>query len=363
MNGSVFPEATLDRARLHWEDYLNVLTPVEERSPGRWYKRDDYFAPLGYGGINGSKLRQCIHMVDAMVNLGPRAGYPPPRGLLTGASVLSPQVSMTALIARHYGLPCTVVLGATKPETCMRHENVAIAVEAGADFRFVPVGFNPALQAKVDELEEELPDWYRIHYGITTPPDALPEEVAVFHAVGARQAENVPDDVGTLVMTAGSCNSCVSVLLGIAQHRPKSLERVVLLGVGPTRLDWIEHRLETIADSVLGVDVGSLFRRRYYHHERTQDDYQTDGELVLEHWDLHATHFATYQDRMPFTLDGIDFHPTYEGKALRYMKQHQAAFHWFWNPEKPVLFWIVGSEPSRRAMQDAFLMDGLGAYA
>ena len=39
------------------EDHLLDLTPVENIG-GMWWKREDKFAPLGYGGINGSKLRQ-----------------------------------------------------------------------------------------------------------------------------------------------------------------------------------------------------------------------------------------------------------------------------------------------------------------
>lgn len=353
-----FPVLSLDRSRVHWEDHLSDLTPVEERSPGRWYKREDLFAPLGAGGINGAKLRQCIYLIHAAVSSGAADG------IITAASVLSPQVSMAALVARHYDVPCTVMLGATSPESSLRHENVAIAAEAGADFLFNPVGYNPALQSAVERAHaDEYLSRYRLSYGITTPSDATDAQVAEFHGWGARQVENVPGGVGTLVMTAGSCNSCVSVLYGIAKYRPKGLERVVLLGVGPTRLDWIENRLAAI-ERATGLDIAGLFRRRYHHHQAEEDEFQADGELVLEHWDLHSTGYATYQDRMPYTLDGIDFHPTYEGKALTYMAAHRSAFHWFWEPgAADVLFWIVGSAPSRRAMQDALLLDGIGSYA
>lgn len=355
---SIFPVLSLNPSRIRWEDQLHYLTPVEERAPGRLYKREDYFAPLGYGGINGAKLRQCIALIHAAVSSGAADG------IITAASVLSPQVSMAALVARHYSVPCTVMLGATTPESSLRHENVAIAAEAGADFLYNSVGYNPALQAAVEKAHaDEYPSRYRLSYGITTPSDASDAAVAEFHGLGAGQVKNVPGGVGTLVMTAGSCNSCVSVLYGIAKYRPKGLERVVLLGVGPTRLDWIENRLVAI-ERATGVDIAGLFRRRYIHHLDDEGWYQTDGELVLEHWDLHSTGFATYQDRMPYSLDGVDFHPTYEGKALAYMAANPRTFDWFWNPgAADVLFWIVGSSPSRRAMQDALLLDGIGSYA
>jgi hypothetical protein len=52
---------------------------------------------------------------------------------------------------------------------------------------------------------------------------------------------------------------------------------------------------------------------------------------------------------MPYSLDGIDFHPTYEGKALTYMQRHREEFGWWWDDDK-ALFWIVGSAPTAAAM-------------
>lgn len=348
MDGSIFPHATLAG---DWADRLYEPTPVEERG-GRLYKREDHFAPLGYGGINGTKLRQLVWLIGGYRAAGGAAG------VLTGASVLSPQVSMSALVARHYGLPCTIVLGATKPETCQRHENVRIASLAGASFVFEPVGFNPALQRAVRSLHLSRPAWYRLCYGITTADDADDAELRRFHAVSADQVANVPREARTLVMTAGSCNSCVSVLAGLAR-RETAVERVVLLGVGPTRLDWIERRLEAIG----GTALTGTFRRRYHHHPALEAEHQSDGSILLEHWDLHATGYATYQDRMPYRLDGIDFHPTYEGKALSYMDANRDDFAWFWDSAGDALFWIVGSAPSLRAMQDVFTLDPLLANA
>lgn len=351
---------TLDRTRLHWEDLLREVTPIEDPGSGVLYKREDRFAPLGYGGINGAKLRQLIYLVHRYVSEGGSAG------LLTGASVLSPQLSMAALVARHYDLPATLVLGATRPDTCGRHENVRIAAQAGAEFLFHPVGFNPALQAEVTRLHA-LPEYearFKLCYGITTPVAASDADVEEFHRVGARQAENVPESVRTIVMTAGSCNSCVSVLYGLALAPPPGLERIVLLGVGPTRLQWIEDRLEAI-ERHTWLNVRGRYRRRYHHHPDLEHEHQTDGEILLEHFDLHATGYCTYQDRAPFTLDGIVFHPTYEGKALKYLfgmplrRSADGTHSWFTQAEGDVLFWIVGSAPSQAAMTEAFIIDGL----
>jgi hypothetical protein len=240
---------------------------------------------------------------------------------------------MTALVARHYRLPCTIMLGATNSVSSLRHENVAIAAEAGADFRFTPVAYNPALQRAVGQLArtDAYRNHYRLAYGISTPTAATVEELAAFHSVGAHQTVNLPDSTRTLAMTLGSGNSATSVLLGLAHHLPPNLERLVLFGVGPSRLDWTLDRLDRIC-ALLGL----------------RDPL---AGLRLEVHDLHASHFASYQDRMPATLDGLAMHPTYEGKALTFMDLHRNHFRWFWQPEPgETVFWIVGSAPSRQMM-------------
>jgi len=312
-----------------WHDQLYDLTPVELRN-GRWYKREDLFAPLGQESINGSKLRQLVWLVH-------RAN---PRGVVTGASVLSPQISMTALVAKHYGLPCIVVLGGTRAETAIRHPNVRIASAAGAQFIFTPVGYNPALQKAVGEAEAQLPGYYRVCYGITTPKGAEDEQVEAFHAVGAHQVGNVPPSVRTLVIAAGSCNSCVSVLYGLARQPPPNLERVVLIGIGPTRLDFIDDRLAAI-ERVSGVKLGRHYARKYHHHPTPAGG----GDVLLEHYDLHSTGWTTYQQRRPWSQDGIDFHPTYEGKMMAYLNERPSRFPWFHDSDQDALVWIVGAEP------------------
>lgn len=340
MTRSVFPELTLDRGRVRWEEHLGTPTPVEALR-GRWYKREDYFAPLGYGGINGSKLRQLIWLLSEYRRQGGSAG------VITGASVLSPQLSMAALCARHFDLPIEIVLGGTRPDTAIRHENVAIAALAGAQFTYARVGYNPTLQRAVARMSESdgCRGYYRLHYGITTPDQADAQAVARFHHVGAFQVSNVPPQVEHLIMPAGSCNSCVSVLLGVALYRPQSLRRITLIGIGPTRLDWIERRLSQIAEAT-GIDAGALLRPRFHDHPDLEASmFNHSGPIELEHFDLHSTRRFTYQDRARADLDGIDFHPTYEAKCVTFMREQHDAFQGFWAGDGKALFWIVGSQP------------------
>lgn len=322
---TVFPTLSLDRSQVWWEDYLDVLTPVTA-GERHLYKREDAFAPLGYGGINGSKLRQLVWLVDTYCQHGGAVG------IVTGASVRSPQVSMAALVGAHYGLPVTVVLGATKPTTARRHEQVAIAAAAGARFAYAKVAYNPALQRSVAALaaSRDYQAHFRLPYGISAPADASAGGLRAFHAVGARQVANLPDSIRTLVLPFGSGNSAAAVLYGLAAvHRPARLRRVVLVGIGPSRQLWLQGRL-----GVLGARL---------------------GDLQLEHHDLHAQGFCAYDQRMAGQLDGIDLHPTYEGKLARYFATHRDRCPWWWDaaPGETCL-WIVGGEGTRAAMAQAW---------
>jgi hypothetical protein len=333
-----------------WEESLHDLTPFELRE-GIWWKREDHFAPLGYGGINGSKLRQCIALVSAYA-----AQRPERAGLISGASVKSPQLSMGALVARHYGLPSLLVVGGTKVETHLQHENVAIAAQAGAQFHFAPVGYNPALRRELALLRQQEPfrNYFLLEYGIpVVGPDAAIES---FHRLGSEQMANLPGDVERLYVPAGSCNSCVSMLYGIARFRPRNLRDVVLFGIGPTRLAWIEERLQAI-ERVSGLAIRKFFGRSYRDHRELETAHvRALGEgprpYRVVHYDLHATHFATYQDEMPFSFAGIEFHPTYEGKVLTYLRR--PGFEDFWGGGGAA-FWIVGSKPRLAAMRHALV--------
>lgn len=336
---SIFRTFSLDRTESDWAEYAHVLTPVEQLQ-GVYFKREDYFAPLGYGGINGAKLRQCIWLTGR----ARAAGF---TRVVSGASVKSPQLSMGAAVSTHFGMKPTMVIGSSRMETALRHENVALASMFGADFALARIAYNPALQKAARERAAST-NSYLLQYGITT--DGPPDAVEAFHRLGAQQVQSIPDDVDTLYLPAGSCNSCVSVLYGLALF-PRPLRRVVLFGIGPTRLDFIDARLRTI-EQVSGVQVRSMFDRVFHHHpevQLAQNAAAGRGPTRLEHFDLHATKFADYQDEMPFRFGGVDFHPTYEGKVMTYMQKHEAAFADFWKSGR-ALFWIVGSRPSRGPM-------------
>jgi hypothetical protein len=320
---SIFPKASFDRTHGAWEDMLYALTPVE-RIGNLWFKREDAFAPLGFGGINGSKLRQCIWLVNRYVRGGGRLG------LLSGASVLSPQLVMGTAVAAHYGLPSTHVIGGTTVESAQKNPSVEMASALGAEWVISKVGYNPALQSTVRKLLASTHrGWFHLEYGISLDHTKHPaEDVAAFHHIGAQQVGNLPMEVETLVIPAGSCNSATSILYGLSLWPPPGLRRVILVGIGPSKEAWMRERLAVIAAAT-----------------KTTIDYLAPKRFAYEYHDLHEAG-VKYHDKVPWRHGIIEFHPTYEGKVMRYLTQKM--------PDvlcaRGTGLWIIGSAPQPGVM-------------
>lgn len=287
----------------------NQLTPVELRN-GRFYKREDLHRNDQYG-VNGAKFRACRHLMAKAVREGATA-------VVSASSVLSPQAAMAGVLAEEFGLDCTLVLGASKPETAPKHVSVKIAMDAGATLNLdSKVAYNPVIQQAGNKLAKELGAW-QLPYGITTPSNAPAEEIEAFLQVGGKQVMNLPAAVETLVIPFGSGNTAAGVLYGIAKYLDRddsNLTRVVLVGVGPDRLLWVQDRLDKVGVAMNGIGI----------------------EIV--HIPLHGW-YADYGDRMPETADDIVMHPTYEGKVVRFL--NSAGMEWWDARDGKTCMWIVG---------------------
>jgi hypothetical protein len=345
VKGSIFTEYSLDRSKVKWDEFLNVLTPVQQIGQ-MYFKREDFFAPLGYGGINGSKLRQAILLVKDYTDKGGKGI------VISGASVKSPQLPMGTAVATHFGLDSLHVIGATKESTAMNHENVKMATWFGAKFKIIKVGYNPCLQSEVRNIiSTPKSDYYYLNYGITTDKDCGVNDLVKFHMLGAAQTENIPDHIQNLIIPAGSCNSCTSVLLGLMLNPPQNLMNIHLIGISPSKLGFMWNRLKKMGEA---MDINLLNFNKQFQN----DDFicNPDGDAFnLYYHDLHGTGFTTYQDEMKFHYGGIDFHPTYEGKCMSYI----ALEHSYLISDK-TLFWIIGSKPTIASMQNS-MKDELGA--
>lgn len=190
------------------------LTPVESRG-GYLFKRDDLFMPYDFCRINGSKLRQCILLVEK--NREKAA-----KGIITGTSVLSPQAAITSAVAKANGYPCSIYYGGTTPTALAKYDYPRLCAHLGADVRIVSrSGMTSVLNAIVSRRVEQTGE-LAIRYGFD-----LRNNLDVFISSVAQQCQNLPDHLDNLVMVVGSAITLIGVLCGISMYG-KDVDRIVL---------------------------------------------------------------------------------------------------------------------------------------
>ncbi len=317
MNKSIFPTLSLARDVICWEDHLTDLTPVENHE-GIWFKREDMFAPLGYGGPNGSKMRQLTYLFSLQVE---GASH-----VVTGASIQSPQLSMSAILGAHYGIPTRMIVY-SKPHTILTHPNPRMAYGFGAEFEYVKSPYNTTIQSRVKECIVDSSMY--VPYGISMDHTQYSaEEILAFHYVGARQTMNIPDEVTRLIVPAGSCNSLCSVLLGL-YHDHHNIEQVYMIGIGPDKMKWVAERMK-----IMGVDVAELPFDIRYENIQTNGYSEYSQKFKGENW------------------DGINFHPTYEAKMWRWLGEQDELVQ-----DDSTCFWIVGSEGDLKMVEPFYIRE------
>lgn len=335
--GSIFPALSLDRDVTHWEDYLATRTPVQQIGE-LYFKREDFWSPLGAGSVNGSKARQCLWLVNKMYQKGCE-------GIVTGASLLSPQHAIVAAMAKHFDIPTIHVVGATTPESSSKHPSVAIAKILGAKFDYIGSAYNSSLQPRVNALMNEARQhghyWDKIEYGITLdhrkPEYNTPGNITAFHKVGAQQVANLSEEMETLIIPAGSCNTFVSIMYGLAacnlvgRGMHPNLKKIIAVGIGPSRLNWAEERLYLIS-KVVNFDAGMFM-----------------SLAGFEYIDLHGTGVYKYSDKVDFEYEGIKLHYTYEAKTMAFLAKNRPRDLF----NRTTVFWIVGGIPFLEATKRA----------
>lgn len=319
---------------------MSELTPVE-RVGELFFKREDKFSPAGFGSVNGSKARQCAFLVKRLYDQGCLK-------IVTAASVLSPQHALCAAMGKHFGIPTLHVVGATNPEASSKHPSVAIAKLLGAEFDYIGSAYNNSLQPRVERLISDgrhihFEYWDKIEYGITLDHNQngnTPELIQQFHQIGARQVANLPEEMETLIIPAGSCNTFVSIMYGLAasnllpnRKAHPNLRKIIAIGIGPSRLNWAKERLEIISH-VANYDAST---------------YLYDDRVEFEYIDTHGMGVYRYSDRVKFNYEGLDLHYTYEAKCAEYLSKHRPRDLF---TEKTV-FWIVGGPLSLEATKRA----------
>jgi hypothetical protein len=281
------------------------ITPVELRGGIHW-KREDFFRNAY--GVNGSKFRACRHLLTQ----AQAAGYD---HVVSAQATASPQSSICATLAEELGMRCTIVVGASKPHTAIKHPNIAIAMAAGAELDTgCRVAYNGTLQPYARALAERL-GAYQLPYAISPPANSSLRDVEAFLQVNAPQVANLPDEIETLVLPFGSANTACGVIYGLHDQRPESLREIYLMEIGPSRREWARERLESVGRGM-----------------------EPDG-VTVKYITLHEV-WASYSDQMPETMEGIVFHPWYEGKMIRFLNLVQP--DWWTRRDGTTGFWIVG---------------------
>lgn len=326
---TIFNTTSIDRNVSKWEQHIYDLTPVEQIGD-MYFKREDKFAPLGFNSINGSKLRQCLWLVDRWAKRGVK-------GIISGSVVGSPQHPFISSICKHYGLGCLIVTGS---KNYLEHKNMRLAHQMGASFYVSKIGYAKALQSICFKLKEKLPNHEVLETNITLDERInTPESIEGFHSIGGHQVNNIPDNIETIMIPCGSCNSVVSVLYGLSIKKPSNLKHIVLIGIGNNgskNLKYIPNRLATIG-RVIGKDINKEFNFTCI------DGFASSGIEVV-HFNPNGEGFCTYADWMPFEYFGLNLHPRYEGKCFNYMNQNKQKFTKYMG--KNTLFWVVGNEPT-----------------
>lgn len=277
------------------------LTPVERR--GQYYfKREDRFAPFRFCGVNGSKLRQCMMLVE-------KNREQAEKGLITATSILSPQAPITAAVAREMGVPCTIVYGGTTGKRLASLAYPQLCSRLGADVRIASAsGRTSVITARAQALAQDS-GAYLIRYGFD-----MRGNIDCFLRSVAEQVRNIPDRLDNLVVTVGSAITIVGILYGIAVYG-KRVRNVYGVGCAPNREAKIRELAGLIRDGGFGKEITPPLR-------------------YIDAFNKYKG--FKYEDICRLSYNGLVFHPRYEAKAFRWLCCSKL--------QGETLFWVTGAD-------------------
>lgn len=330
---TIFPVLGFDT---DWASKIYDLTPIElkvEDGKSMYFKRDDYFAPLGYGGINGSKLRQALYLGEKQIK---NKGWDV---VLTGATSISPQLPMTCALAKYYELPS---MGLSSAKTS---DMLEISRGFGGKFEKTKIAYNTYVQKKMSEMKADIEEKgykpFMYHYGLTIDMEnSSKEDIKEFYGVGANQVRSlIGTQIEDLIIALGSSNSATAVMYGLMKYyKELPIKNIYLIGVGPDTSEKLYSRLELLA-SFEGIDLNGIFNFNYH---------TDDPNLInIKHYNPNGKkRMWEYTDRIYEKFADIDMHYTYEGKMLRFLK--------IFLPDlikETSCFWIIGSSLDKKRLE------------
>lgn len=194
----------------HYAEFTAQIAPVEERD-GWLLKRCDRIA---LGPLTGGKVLQCLTLVHENLD---RIRREFPGGLITASGLPSPQTAIVAGVARYFGLPCTSVVYRYRDGLRdVNRINVSLAQRWGSTIYGVGNSQLTGSETDAKYLAKKL-GAYQIKFGMNG--DTVLEPVA-------RQVQNIPPEVETIVVVSGSGLSALGIRLGLARY-PNNVKRLV----------------------------------------------------------------------------------------------------------------------------------------
>ncbi len=278
-----------------------MLTSVDFRE-GMYWKRDDLYKPFGDYHVNGGKVRQAIQLFETKID---DIKSKHNNGVITAASVHSPQSANIAKVAQKYNVKCISAVGGTKPENLDKLPMMRLTKYYGSEIRIVAGhGMTPVIHARMRDIGEET-GYLPIEMGelMQTNPKQIFEATA-------EQVQNIPDELDNLIIPTGVAIQTSGILIGLKRYN-KKVKRIVCVCVGPTR----EKK------------IAGYFKDVY---EDKVENYQS-FEMVA--------HKAPYSKSFNFEIEGEYIDDIYEGKAYDWLLKNID-----YQNEKTMM-WLVGKRP------------------
>jgi 1-aminocyclopropane-1-carboxylate deaminase/D-cysteine desulfhydrase-like pyridoxal-dependent ACC family enzyme len=267
---------------------INDLTPIDEYN-GYLRKRDDLFT---IDGISGGKVRQCYNLVkDNLEHIKKDCLST----IITAAGLPSPQSTIVACVAKHFGLKCIVsVPKYDNDKIDYNRINVSIAQKFGANIYGVN-NTNLSGPEKDVEMMCKQYNYFRVKFGMNGK--------SVMDTI-SHQVQNIPTSVKNVVCIAGSGLSALGIMKGLGVYN-KSVENIHIVALS---------------------DYFSLNKKKWY--DVLPNEQKFNGEVYIHKSDIPYQTFHQIDN-------GFEFDLTYESKAWQWMIDNIP-------PSNETLFWMVG---------------------
>lgn len=290
------------------KDY-NALTPIQEIDDPmfRYLKRDDLFQPFDELPFSGGKIRQAMCLMSNNIDYIKNECD---NNVFLCTAVTSPQGAIISRICNEQDINCSIFVGGSAfPQTLAKSNLMMTAYEYGATINCdARVAFEAAVHAYATQYAQANGmKYFDAGFGnnLKSSPQALVESTAW-------QVQNIPDNIGTIIVPSGSCIILSGVILGCRMFK-KNVRRIVCV-------------------QIAGYDRSKTIDGILSQYEITD----TTGMYEIE-----LSHDYPYSRLLKkYTIDSgnILLDPLYEAKAYDYCAKYMNI-----NPNEDNLFWIVGN--------------------